>query len=1657
MASEITDKVGLGVDLVGGPETLSMLRAIRTEMLEIARLSGKSSTAGSSTTAASELQTREKLYAESNKRIAEDRIRSERRVSEEEISVRAAALNRKLDIDRQVKQKAEQLRNEEKLRQAQAQREELAQYQRYLEERKRRVQEFSRTANATTVDLTSQRREFKKYRNDPARDPQTDAYRRALAEEIQGQRLAINERKRRILAFSQAENAADADLAGQRREFKKYRNDPARDQQTNLYRNTLSEEIRGQRIALREKRKLLHEEAILNKQAEDEAKAHAARRAFIAEAERRSYDPNVLRRDIDPRLAATLPSGFRRDIELDIEAQRLAKDRTEAASALAAREKDKIAAREAQKERRTQQRLTEDIRTRQLLAEAAEAKIGEQDLYRSAKTTAQSRLAGQQENAHVRDFKNIQTRTLEARANIRDIGELRNAAIRDNRPVATLQAIESHQQKAIAHYRELVKAESTFLSANSKNRKVYNGPSGPNGPNGPNTPNVPRFGDKNNVINPKGFFTSLDAVGRITRNIILYEAVSRASYGLVQYISNSLQAAKTTVEYANALRFATEAAGGNVQANLELADSLGGIGLSRQQGRAAVTQAARFTEGRPQDTAKLVDVATNIAAAYGDGIDKTDELIEQLRRRESKFYKRRFGKTVESIYTDEATKAIDAQTTSVETDSGLYVGLKPGEFKSRSDRIKEYVANMDDAAKEAAVLNYVLSQQGKFAGEADARAATLAGKIDKLNAAFLNGQEGLGLFITDLKVFKDLVDGISGKVGFLDNLRGPTLERTGDNGTISQRDIEKFGRESAYGPRADAIATIDKYAPLAATAIAGAGLFAFAGRKNAVAQAQSEAYDSILKTTVTKFKGDTAAAAQEATFKAKTAAPTVTRTIIAGADRISSSIATKTNDALAAVARVVGAEDIAAKATTRANLNRVRAGQGILEVPPGPQASVGQLTTGRVVGGAAGGYAGATIASFVADKITSNQIVATGITILGGAVGTAVGTAAGEAGASLLARGGATAFGIGAGPALLAAAAIGTAGGYFAEKFGAKVLGFGGGRPFDESQQYLKEEEAKSSAYRQQVRERTLSRASLFQYMATTGPDAGKRFSAEEIRARGDAVGDQQGGLSNYQLVRKVLPAGMTEDKYLQLDKLQETANAKIKEVNDSIDLAASTKAKYVLEIQRQLKEDSLNITNPYAVKERDEYRASQAKSIADRLAKDKAEADASRNAYVSQLGNALGKLREAERGSFLLPEQIGTSLAGDNPYVKVLADQATAAERMRIQWGFLGKAAVDYFTKLEQGASKRALNKLEYDTYTQATNFRGQAARERAERDAPGLSRRDQDYLDIQSAIVQKAVEIPKLWAKAAEVLGQAKVSPTAQLQYRIAELQKATGTGAVSNPFGRIEGFSAGEQSASMIGPDGKRINFSLNVGRKSDYSSYDAQRLSLLDQSPEVRRQLNEQYADAALSVLDEFSPQQIRRAGLANVYAGAINIKSGALQQKIVDARQKAQIGIVEDARLQRQLKEDEQFRQSQLAKGYDPKDVGRAADALVISRTDNISPKDMTVAQFTNRQEALRRQADRAEQDRQEAKAAVEKGLEYQKTLVDTVAEIREKLVGGDLAMLVQVQNDTQASIDQSYLDEASSGKYANPLDQRETKANPYSDPAKRYERMRRNR
>jgi hypothetical protein len=1177
---------------------------------------------------------------------------------------------------------------------------------------------------------------------------------------------------------------------------------------------------------------------------------------------------------------------------------------------------------------------------------------------------------------------------------------------------------------------------------------------------------------------------NLGVAGRITRNILLYEAVSSASYGLVRYIGNAVTAAKTTVEFANALRFATEQADANLAQNEALANSFVPIGLSRQQGRAAVVEATRFAEDRPNDINNLTTIVADIAAARGVGIDRTDELIEQLRRRESKFYKRVFGTTVETIYENEARANLTSGRVNIATTPELFIGLENNEIKSLDEQVGSYVAKMDDAAKENAVLNYILAQGNRFQGEAAERAQTLAGRLDRLAAAWLNSQEGLGLFITDLRVVNNLLEGLANRAGVLDTLRPPDIGRTGPRGSITNEDVRAYGVARTTGTRASLLNAIDTYGLPVAGAAVGAGFLGLLGRRDSLIQRQNSTYYNVLNDRARVYGyNNFDVAATEARMLASQQRASIGGSVMAGAARSTIGF-TNTIGGLFGYGNLLG----------QRSTPRIRYGTDGAQGPYSPlidprlQAKSDRIQAGvGATGGIIGGAVGAGVGSFIADKMQVGTLTAAGLTILGGAAGNAVGSFIGDAaggalGASLATAGGTSALLTGsvasagalvATAGVAASAVVGVGLGMIIEPVVSRVFGLPAYQQrLDDAA--LAAVEAAQPAFLKQTTEFNSARDQgrlRFRSNLAGGPTS--ILTPSEVR---DLVASGQGTLGDYsqEFISRRESRNMTQDQYrarlrelanpfgVSLDSmvgtringtatgtgissqfsamaLQQAIGEQIAEKRADIsylqlvspdDTEALKQANIELgrmvalqtEINDLAKAEE-NSRGPGAAwidpEKRQQYRAERYERDKKRLQKEAREFLQDQ----TKLEQGLTKLRSFEEQSPQLVGSLAQQITGDNRYTQILADQITVAERMRREWGWLGEEAVSYFTKVEQAANNRKLTQAMYSTYVEASGFRNQArdertARERALLEAGGIDRATGNRVSTFAAAGNFLNVFQEGRRGFADIFGRTRASRVYNQSFRPGDM--------INSELGELQalyGITSGRIPIPVTTQDlatGKTFTLDAGKGGLRRAAGINAASISGLSEAGQLA--IRGQYAESFFSTIQGYTPAQIRQAGLEGEYLQAQGFRQAVAAKQLEDSVKKTVLDDQLQSDLDRQLAEDRQFRDKVLREGGDPREVGRLSDELVLSRTDNIDAKDLSYSVFEQRQEALKRQAERRESERTEAQKAVEETKAFQTGLLEEVKYLREALVNGDMKVLISIQNDTQARVDQEALE-----------------------------------
>lgn len=575
---------------------------------------------------------------------------------------------------------------------------------------------------------------------------------------------------------------------------------------------------------------------------------------------------------------------------------------------------------------------------------------------------------------------------------------------------------------------------------------------------------------------------------------------------------------------------------------------------------------------------------------------------------------------------------------------------------------------------------------------------------------------------------------------------------------------------------------------------------------------------------------------------------------------------------------------------------------------------------------------------------------------------------------------------------------------------------------------------------------------------------ANQYFTYEELTAKGL---DSDTILKNYiKDIKPVLLDGQQAliDYRKEYARLQDVINAGVK-AGDESSVNAATKAQQLL----AAKEDARFLAG-FAPPDVEQHFA---ESEAKRRQKEEQEVQK----HINRVGRALSQLREIEQGSFRVVSEVANTLEPNNPFVKPLTDIATTRQRVEAQYGGQGPAAVEYYNNLYSAASKKELTRLDFQSYRASTAERNQIARERDQREGPGLSRQQQDYLDIQQQIVNQAIKIPELWKEAAKVLGIT-IGPQEDLLNQVTLISRAFGArGPISGPtvfdtnifgansaqykfqkqFGNPLFLPGGEyafqrRSGNPLFLPGGAEEFQRTHGNPLYETSTNPLANIGAGQSPDVRQALQKSFSDSLLDAFKNYSPAQIRSSGLQSYYLGALQVQASQLPYNIEQARLKSEYGAKEDTRLQKQLEDDETLRRRKIAAGEDADTVGQSSDELILARTEGISPKDLSFRQFKARQDAQQRQVTREENKRKEAEAAVEKAKKAQEDLYSDVAQIRQAIYEGKMSMLVQVENNSQAAIDEANLADMAQGRYNIPMDTSKSRSSSYSDGYEKYKR-----
>ncbi len=1119
-------------------------------------------------------------------------------------------------------------------------------------------------------------------------------------------------------------------------------------------------------------------------------------------------------------------------------------------------------------------------------------------------------------------------------------------------------------EKEFQEFTRVYQKSAVGRTANSQNFR-------PLGSNGGGPPNNPFGGGDNGPIQPrqfndKGFFSTAEMTGRIVRNILLYQAVSTLTYGLVGLVQQSIQAARTADDFGRALEFASEKARTNTQENFQLAESLRSLGASRQEGRAAVTEAARFVEDiDPNGVERITRLGINIAASQGEGVDKADELIEQLRRGEDKFFKKRFGKTTTQLYREEGER-------SVLPGRDLFITDSKRDIRTDKQLVDDYVSSLSDLQKEKIRYNYLLTQESVFAGEAEKRSQTLAGRIDTLVNRYKDAQEGVGYFITEIKLLNSVV-GVS--IDLFERLAVSSgrIQKTGPGNTISGYDIEDYVGDRTNSTRSRVLNTVNNDLVPGVGALAGAGILAFLGKKGATQSYRQEVYNKeysrisaetdIAGMTEKQIIASNKAAMREAEKIASQARPGFVRAVGEGTRKLTIGVQDATTGFIRSGYGALRGKEYGYRVYSSDRYNTT-----LNERRDNLQAG---RSTGGTYGGALGAGVGAILGSRLAEYLQVGTLTAGVLTIAGGIAGDIVGTAIGAALGAKLTAGGLTTFAAGAASlgagTVLGAGALGL--------IGTGAIAYSANeRAFAERKVAI--EEARSVAYGQQQTEyvkalnegRVRYNSSRFgggigltQQEVSTEIQTG-RAAASDFYTQTFATNSQTGevvmNLSPNSVVitaqevqimsqRKELLESLEKNRGLSDEGFQNTRDSFWQRVN-----------------QDNLKVDQEN-----------EQRREQAKQ-----------------AFINRQAGGLNKLRETAYGSFRIVGDVAEALSPENDYVKVLSDGVTMSQRLNQQWGFLKDSTKATLLNLEAQKNQYALLNLRAATFAKTQELSASRSREVFQRNGRGLS------------------TIQELG------LGLFDARTSGQQQLRGAQQSIATYHGLSGTPY-------------SLPDYVAKQSLKDLNFAYLQAYSQSGGS------------EELDYALAQKQIEIFNTPEGQQLVRRGSVEFqgdYIKALKTVGRGASQRTQDELQKIAL---------------QRFDQAQVTK--DLADVQRSGigseriDKYILKRTEGIPVKDLTFQEFQQRQQAQQNEITRELKKETDAVAAIEAGLGLQGAILDELGGLRDDIVAGNLAAIIKIENDTQAEVDKSALQDANSG-YKIPA--RGTPTRPYADQFLKYKR-----
>lgn len=1022
-------------------------------------------------------------------------------------------------------------------------------------------------------------------------------------------------------------------------------------------------------------------------------------------------------------------------------------------------------------------------------------------------------------------------------------------------------------------------------------------------------------------------FGALQTAQRIGRNLLIYAAVRGFTTDLREFVTTSVQAAQAAEETQRQLEFTSRAAHQSFEGNLEVSDRIRKeLFLSRRLSDETVAEAAQVTGefNRPGQTEALTKAVADINAKRGRGVENIGQNLRSISVG-GRGFQELFGVRPAELYQQEAERRVQANE-----GAGLpYRDASNRSLLSHAEAVQKVVAALSDEEKGQLRINAVLQEGARARGAAAARARTEAGQIEIMAQKWEDAKVAVGNFVLSLTPALSLLTRISGALTGIDPSRNRLLG-TGQGGQITSADIARDaqGYPQSFQYKANRFLSEQGPALLGGLGLAGAGLFF--GRGAARQERQQSAFRQTYQEAV-DFGLTPEQARAEAQTVANQVKPGILRSIGTGLRNISQGITASTLELTATVARTVGLEGVAARAGAAAA--RVRTGvQGVDEaLVARTNRYSARLGT---VGGIVGGVAGAQIGAMIAEKLNVGPITATLLTVTGGIVGTAVGTAIGQAGGSALASYG----GVGAFLASPAGIAVMTAvaGGAIINRVAAGNYEYAARQEAISvrTNQGLIEQKAQLDAARQEgrtyFRERGIGGVDprTGQFTVDKGADLTRRYTKDEV----ERIVAQGGNRGRFEEV--------LETKDMTDARVQSETNART---------AAEREAKDTAEFSDRIRADE----------------------------------EKKRQEQVRRQEAGLAKLRDYVQQSYTLIENVAGQLETDNPFVKVFADGATAAERMKQQWGFLGDATVKYFTDLEQ--HNVALRTLTLQFESQATSMRSLAEANKLVRErGVGLTGNESRLAEAYKASVQAAVENPELYDQARRLRGQYVGGPDDQLREQFSNLQRNRNIFAYQSV-----GLGREAQDAIESTIDSALIQLSQKAGNRIFGPGLQGLRVESADAY------------DRSAARNDRAVERAVQR------------VRIGAAAQQDVDRMITAQEGLA---------------RQAAMSGKVSQADAQRFLDRAIIDITGSIDPKELTNRSYQGRIDALRRNAER-EANKDAAAALAIKTAEKQRA--DQIAEIkglRQDLTTGKASVLVQVLNDTEARTDTEALQDANADK-----------------------------